>query len=70
MQVRKIRLEKRINEVINRLNKTKTEAHPDFRQEKEERDRQERNAQKKELKDKQRKEKEEIERRKKEEELK
>lgn len=26
--VRKIRVEKRINEIVNRLNKTKTEAHP------------------------------------------
>lgn len=26
--VRKIRVEKRINETVNRLNKTKTEAHP------------------------------------------
>ncbi|KAG7160985.1 coiled-coil domain-containing protein 25-like isoform X1 [Homarus americanus] len=68
-EVRKIRLEKRINEVINRLNKTKTESHPDFRLEREERDRVERNAQKKELKEKQQKEKEELELRKKEQEL-
>lgn len=26
--VRKIRVEKRINEIVNRLNKTKTESHP------------------------------------------
>lgn len=26
--VRKIRVEKRINEIVNRLNKTKTEEHP------------------------------------------
>lgn len=35
--VMKIRVEKRINEVVNRLNKTKTEAHPDFRAEREKR---------------------------------
>jgi len=33
--VRKVRVEKRINEVVNRLNKTKIEEHPDFRNEKE-----------------------------------
>lgn len=68
-QVRKIRLEKRINEIVNRLNKTKVESHPDFRLEREERDRQERLAAKKELKEKQQKEKDELERRKKEQEL-
>lgn len=35
--VMKIRVEKRINEVVNRLNKTKTEAQPDFRAEREKR---------------------------------
>ncbi|XP_076033008.1 coiled-coil domain-containing protein 25 isoform X2 [Oratosquilla oratoria] len=68
IQVYKIRLEKRVNEIVNRLNKTKQEAHPDFRAEREERDRQERNEAKRELKEKQQKEKEELERRKKEEE--
>ncbi|XP_076033003.1 coiled-coil domain-containing protein 25 isoform X1 [Oratosquilla oratoria] len=67
-EVYKIRLEKRVNEIVNRLNKTKQEAHPDFRAEREERDRQERNEAKRELKEKQQKEKEELERRKKEEE--
>lgn len=37
-QVRKFRVEKRINEVVNRLNKTKIETHPDFRAEREARD--------------------------------
>lgn len=68
-EVRKIRLEKRINEIVNRLNKTKVESHPDFRLDREERDRQERLAAKKELKEKQQKEKEELEKRKKEQEL-
>jgi len=42
-EVRKIRLEKRTNEIVNRLNKTKREeAKPDFRSLREERDRHER----------------------------
>ncbi|XP_050717022.1 coiled-coil domain-containing protein 25-like [Eriocheir sinensis] len=69
-EVRKIRLEKRSNEVVNRLNKTKVEGHPNLRQEREDRDKLERNEAKKELKDKQQKEKEELEKRKKELELK
>ena len=69
-QVRKIRLEKRINEVVNRLNKTKKESQPNLRQDREERDKQERNEAKKEMKEKQQKEKDELERRKKEQELK
>ena len=40
--VRKIRVEKRINDTVNRLNKTKTESHPDFRAEREKRDAKER----------------------------
>ncbi|XP_055859294.1 coiled-coil domain-containing protein 25 [Episyrphus balteatus] len=40
--VRKIRVEKRINEIVNRLNKTKIEEHPDFRAQKEARDAEER----------------------------
>ena len=45
--VRKIRVEKRINDIVNRLNKTKTEAHPDFRAEREQRDAAEREDKKK-----------------------
>lgn len=45
--VRKIRLEKRVNEIINRLNKTKTEVvNPDFRGMREARDAEERQDQK------------------------
>jgi len=40
--VKKIRVEKRVNEVINRLNKTKVEKQLDFRAERERRDREER----------------------------
>ncbi|XP_037067992.1 coiled-coil domain-containing protein 25-like [Pollicipes pollicipes] len=49
-EVYKIRLEKRINEIVNRLNKTKREEKPDFRFEREERDRRERNEKKAEFK--------------------
>lgn len=35
--VRKMRIEKRSNEIVNRLNKTKREEHPDFRAEREKR---------------------------------
>ncbi|GER32516.1 coiled-coil domain-containing protein [Striga asiatica] len=33
--VRTVRVEKRINEIVNRLNKTKVERHPDFKAERE-----------------------------------
>lgn len=46
-QVRKMRVEKRINEVVNRLNKTKIETHPDFQAEREARDAAERQDKKK-----------------------
>ncbi|GLH08208.1 Coiled-coil domain-containing protein 25 [Gryllus bimaculatus] len=65
-EVRKIRVAKRSNEIVNRLNKTKREEHPDFRLEKEQRDRKEREDKKRVLREQKEKEKEE-ERRKKEE---
>ncbi|KAF2360377.1 protein of unknown function DUF814 [Trinorchestia longiramus] len=65
-EVYKIRIEKRINEIINRLNKTKEEMELDFRAEREKRDAQERDQAKKEQKDRMQREKEEQERRKKE----
>ena len=40
--VKKIRVEKRVNEIVNRLNKTKEERKIDFRAERERRDREER----------------------------
>jgi hypothetical protein len=46
-EVRKVRIDKRINDIVNRLNKTKLESHPDFRAERERRDAEERNDQKK-----------------------
>lgn len=57
-QVRKMRVEKRINEVVNRLNKTKIETHPDFRGEREARDASERQDKKKVMKDQKDREKE------------
>ena len=60
-----MRVEKRINEIVNRLNKTKTESHPDFRAEREDRDKQERDSQKKIGLEQKKLEKEEDERKKK-----
>ncbi|KAJ4436517.1 coiled-coil domain-containing protein 25 [Periplaneta americana] len=65
-EVRKIRVAKKSNEILNRLNRTKKESHPDFRAEKEKRDREEREDKKRLLREQREREKEE-ERRKKEE---
>ena len=46
-EVRKIKLSKRENLIVNRLNKTKRESQPDFRAERENRDKEEREAKKK-----------------------
>lgn len=67
--VRKVRVEKRINETINRLNKTKTEAHPDFRAEREKRDALERDDQKQLMRQRRDEEKEAERKRKEESEL-
>lgn len=64
--VRKMRITKRINATVNRLNKTKRSAEPNFRAEREDRDRSEREDKKKILRD--RKEKEKIEEKKRAEE--
>ena len=45
--IKTIVVEKKVNEIINRLNKTKEEKDPNFREEREQRDREERNEQKK-----------------------
>ncbi|KOB75114.1 Coiled Coil Domain containing Protein 25 [Operophtera brumata] len=68
--VRKVRVAKRNNDTINRLNKTKKEVFPDLRQEREGRDREEREDKKKLLREKKDKEKEEEKRKKDEAELK
>lgn len=67
--VKKIRVEKRVNEVVNRLNKTKTEEHPDFRAEREKRDALEREDKKKILRTQKEIEKDNEKRRKEESEL-
>lgn len=64
-----MRVAKRSNEIVNRLNKTKTEGHPDFRAEREQRDRIEREDKKKLLRAQKEKEKEEAASKKKEAEL-
>lgn len=61
-----MKLEKRINEIVNRLNKTKEERFPDLHGEREERDRLEREVEKRSLQEQRRKEKEEQERKEKE----
>lgn len=48
--VRKVRVERRINEIINRLNRTKTQSEPKFRDEREARDAEERRKQKLQMK--------------------
>ncbi|XP_045767763.1 coiled-coil domain-containing protein 25 [Maniola jurtina] len=67
--VRKVRIIKRINDIVNRLNKTKREAFPDLRLERETRDRLEREDKKKLVREKREKEKEEEKRKKEEAEL-
>uniref|UniRef100_A0A2C9LU60 Coiled-coil domain-containing protein 25 n=1 Tax=Biomphalaria glabrata TaxID=6526 RepID=A0A2C9LU60_BIOGL len=60
--VKKVRVEKRINEIVNRLNKTKTEEQPDFRALREERDKKEREDQRRLQQEQKLKEKEEEKR--------
>uniref|UniRef100_U5EWE4 Coiled-coil domain-containing protein 25 n=1 Tax=Corethrella appendiculata TaxID=1370023 RepID=U5EWE4_9DIPT len=67
--VRKMRVEKRINEIVKRLNKTKREEHPDFRAEREQRDAEEKNKKKKELREQKETEKQDEKKRKEEAEL-
>lgn len=67
--VRKVRVAKRSNEIVNRLNKTKKEYFPDLRIERETRDRLEREDKKKLLREKREKEKEEEKKKKEEAEL-
>nr|CAG4650567.1 EOG090X0G3O [Sida crystallina] len=68
-EVRKIRVEKRMNEIVNRLNKTKVDRKPDLRGEREERDRKERDDKKRVLKEQKEREREDEKRRQQEAEL-
>ncbi|XP_012259504.2 coiled-coil domain-containing protein 25 [Athalia rosae] len=61
--VRKMRVAKRLNAIVNRLNKTKKEEQPNFRAERENRDRSEREDKKKLLRDQKEKEKAEEKKR-------
>lgn len=67
--VKMIRVERRKNEIINRLNRTKTEDYPDLRAEREKRDAQDRAEQKAKLRAQKELEKEQGKKRKEEEEL-
>lgn len=63
-------VEKKVNEIVNRLEKTKSERYPDLAAEKESRDQEERNEKKAQLQEHKKKEKEEQKRKKEMEELK
>lgn len=62
-------VEKKINEIINRLEKTQEERYPDLAAEKESRDREERSEKKAQLQEQKKKEKEETKKKKETEEL-
>ncbi|XP_038056835.1 coiled-coil domain-containing protein 25-like [Patiria miniata] len=68
-EVLSVKVEKRSNEIVNRLNKTKEERMPDLQAEREERDRVEREAAKKVTREKKEKEKEEARQREKDAEI-
>ncbi|XP_066450725.1 coiled-coil domain-containing protein 25 [Eleutherodactylus coqui] len=67
--VKSINVEKKVNEILNRLEKTKDERFPDLVAEKESRDREERNEKKAQIQEMKRKEKEEVKKKKDLEEL-
>ncbi|KAF6723208.1 Coiled-coil domain-containing protein 25 [Oryzias melastigma] len=68
-EVHVVAVEKKINEIVNRLEKTKVERFPDLAAEKESRDREERNEKKAQLQEQKRREKEEQKKKKELEEL-
>ncbi|KAM9354716.1 coiled-coil domain-containing protein 25 isoform 1-T1 [Pholidichthys leucotaenia] len=68
--VKIVAVEKKINEIVNRLEKTKVERFPDLAAEKESRDHEERNEKKAQLQEQKKREKEEQKRKKEMEELK
>ncbi|XP_068564577.1 coiled-coil domain-containing protein 25 [Cebidichthys violaceus] len=69
-EVKIVAVEKKVNEIVNRLEKTKDERFPDLAAEKESRDQEERNEKKAQLQDLKKQEKEEQKRKKEMEELK
>lgn len=68
--VKSVTVEKKLNEILNRLEKTKDERYPDLAAEKESRDREERNEKKAQIQEVKKKEKEEVRKKKEMEELK
>ncbi|KAJ8009076.1 hypothetical protein DPEC_G00085100 [Dallia pectoralis] len=69
-EVKTVTVEKKINEVVNRLEKTKDERYPDLAAEKESRDREERNEKKAQILDLKKKEKDDVKKKRELEELK
>ncbi|XP_040283034.1 coiled-coil domain-containing protein 25 [Bufo bufo] len=67
--VKSINVEKKANEILNRLEKTKDERFPDLAAEKESRDREERNEKKAQIQEVKKKEKDEVKKKKEMEEL-
>ncbi|CAM9625740.1 coiled-coil domain-containing protein 25 isoform X1 [Petromyzon marinus] len=68
-EVRTVTVEKRVNEIMNRLNRTRDERLPDLASEREDRDREERGEKKAQLQEQKRNEKEETRRKREQEEL-
>ncbi|XP_044146984.1 coiled-coil domain-containing protein 25 [Bufo gargarizans] len=67
--VKSINVEKKANEILNRLEKTKDERYPDLAAEKESRDREERNEKKAQIQEVKKKEKDEVKKKREMEEL-
>ncbi|NXF00304.1 CCD25 protein, partial [Menura novaehollandiae] len=68
-RVKMLTVEKKVNEILNRLEKTRVEKFPDLAAEKEARDREERNEKKAQIQEMKRREKEEMKKKKELEEL-
>uniref|UniRef100_A0A8C8I274 Coiled-coil domain-containing protein 25 n=1 Tax=Oncorhynchus tshawytscha TaxID=74940 RepID=A0A8C8I274_ONCTS len=69
-EVKVVAVEKKVNEIVNRVEKTKDERYPDLAAEKESRDREERNEKKAQIQDLKKKEKDDIKKKRELEELK
>ena len=69
-QVKLVAVEKKVNEIVNRLEKTKDERYPDLAADKESRDREERNEKKAQIQDLRKKEKDDVKKRREMDELK
>ncbi|KAJ3606900.1 hypothetical protein NHX12_026418 [Muraenolepis orangiensis] len=64
MDVKLVSVEKKVNEIVNRLEKTKDEQHPDLAAERESRDQEERNEKKAQLQEVKKREKDEVKKKK------